>query len=100
MAAIAAVAEPDRDASAASPSTSKRSFPASHRQFAQGQRQPLDEIFGDEPGADAPGGVAVQPHRRRCRGKRLHVLRQQPQHHAGEDIAAARRRQIGRRVGC
>ena len=40
----------------------------------------------------------MQPHRGGGRRERLHALGQQPEHDAGEHIAAARRRQLRRRV--
>ena len=41
----------------------------------------------------------MHPDRSGRRGERLHSLREQAEHHPGEDIAAAGRRQLRRRVG-
>ena len=65
MAAIAAVAEPDRDATAASPSTSKRSFPASQRQICA---RP----------APAPRPDPRRPARRRSGQRRRHAATPPP----------------------
>src|SRR5580658_2986674 len=61
--------------------------------------QAIDQILGDEAGPEVLGGVAMEPAGGSGGAERIQTLREKPGHEAGEDVAAAAGREIGRRVG-
>ena len=67
-------------------------------QILEHRNDSLDQILGNEAVTEAAGGSAVYPGRRRGRCEGFHALGEQPEHDPGEHIAAARRRQLRRRV--